>query len=238
MRYFVLLFLLTLMSCQPAEKELSAQELLERSIQKHDPKGEWNEAEFIVRIQEPRLQNPVRFSEVSINNKTGAFELKRNREDKVASYQIDSNGVTTVLLDNQVVQDSTLIDRYMLQDLRVQNYQRFYQILLGLPMSLDADVLDTMGSVSEVVFNEKSSYRIEITLKKPLFSDHWNLFISKDDFRLLGIEMVFPDNANKGERLYFNKTLQIGNIQIPRIRHWYELDDSYSGSDVIVKKLD
>lgn len=237
MRYFLLLSLLIVISCQPAEKEYSGEEILKKSIQKHDPKGQWNEAEFSLRIQEPRLQNPIRFSEVSINNGTNAFELKRNRDEKVATYAINADGVTRVLLDNKVVQDSILIDQYMLQHPRVKSYQRFYQIMLGLPMSLDSETIETIDSISAVEFNEKSSYRVEITLKKPIFSRHWNLFISTEDFTLLGVEMVFPDNPNKGERLYFDKSIQLEEIQIPRIRHWYKLDETYSGSDVIVKKL-
>jgi len=238
MRYFFVFLLLLFVSCQPLETKYSGKELLQKSIQKHDPNDQWKEAKFSLRIQEPRLQNPVRFSEVSMNNKTNAFELKRNRGTKVASYGIDASGVTTVLLDNEIVQDTAIIAEYMLQHPRVKNYQRFYQILLGLPMSLGEDVLDKIGSVSQVTFNEKASYKVEIKLQKPLFSDTWNLFISTEDFTLLGIEMIFPDDPNKGERLYFDKTVQIGDINIPRIRHWYELDDTYSGSDIIVKRLD
>jgi hypothetical protein len=238
MRYFFLLFLGILLSCNPSEKELSGEDILLKSIQKHDPKAQWKQAEFSLRIQEPRLQNPVRFSEVYINNKTNAFALKRNRGDKVASYQLNADGTTTVLLDNEAVQDTTMIAKYMLQPLRVKNYQWFYRVLLGLPMSLNEEVLDTIGTVSSVMFNQKESYKVEIKLQKPLFSDTWNLFISAEDFSLLGIEMIFPNDPSKGERLYFDKNIEIDDVQIPRIRHWYELDDTYSGSDVIVKKLD
>jgi hypothetical protein len=238
MRYFFLLLVLFVLSCQPEETKLYGTDILQKSIQQHDPNHQWSTAEFSLRIQEPRLQNPVRFSEVSINNKTNAFELKRNRGDKVASYGIDAASITTVLLDNQIVQDTAMIAEYMLQHPRVKNYQWFYEVMLGLPMSLDNDILEKIGAVSEVTFNEKKSYRIPIKLKKPLFSDTWNLFISTEDFTLLGIEMVFPDDPNKGERLYFDKTIRIGEMQIPRFRHWCELNDSYSGSDVIVKQLD
>jgi hypothetical protein len=238
MRYFFLFGLLLCLSCQPTEKEYSGNELLQKSIVQHDPNNQWNKAEFTLRIQEPRLQNPIRFSEVSINNKTKAFALKRNRGDKVASYQLNADGTTTVLLDDEVVQDSATIAEYMLQSRRVKSYQRFYQILLGLPMSLNEEVLDTIGTVSKVIFNQKESYKVEIKLQKPLFSDTWNLFISPDDFSLLGIDLVSLDDPNDGERLYFDKTLQIENINIPRMKHWYDLQDNYLGSDVIVKRLD
>ena len=238
MRYLAFLFALLFIGCTSPKKELSGNEVLEKSIQKHDPNNQWNSAEFTLRIQEPRLRNPERFSLVYMNNANNAFKLMRNRGEKVASYGINAEGVTTVLLDNLALEDSLSIKKYMLQPRRVKSYQGFYQMLLGLPMSLNENTIAEFNTVSTTIFNEKESYKIQIKLKKPVFSDVWNLFISKDDFTLLGIEMIFPNDPTKGERLYFNKTIQIGDISIPRIRHWHELDDTYSGSDVIVKKLE
>jgi hypothetical protein len=237
MRYYLFFLVLLFLSCETSETQYSGEEVLQKSIQKHDPNGDWNKAEFALRIQEPRTQNPERFSEVYINNKNNSFSLKRNRGDKIATYSMNSNGITTVLLDDEIVQDTALIKEYLLQHNRVTRYQKFYQILLGLPMSLNDEVLKSIDQVLDVTFNSKKSYKVSVQLKEPMFSDHWNLFISEEDFTLMGIEMVFPDDPEKGERLYFEKSIQLKNFHIPRIRHWYNLKDEYAGSDVIVKKL-
>lgn len=53
-----------------------------------------------------------------------------------------------------------------------------------------------------------------------------------------GIEIIFTDKPNKGERIYFDEHIIINGIKIPRIRHWHELkDDTYSGTDIIIKEL-
>lgn len=49
--------------------------------------------------------------------------------------------------------------------------------------------------------------------------------------------MIFLDDNTKGERLYFDKSITINGITIPRIRHWYEMNDEFSGSDIILKQL-
>lgn len=55
---------------------------------------------------------------------------------------------------------------------------------------------------------------------------------------LNGIEIVFLDKPNEGERIYFDGIMDIHGVKIPRIRHWYEVkDDSYSGSDIISKEV-
>lgn len=56
--------------------------------------------------------------------------------------------------------------------------------------------------------------------------------------RVKGIEITFPDKPNEGERIYFDGIIMINGIKTPQIRHWHELkDDSYAGSDLIIKEL-
>lgn len=47
--------------------------------------------------------------------------------------------------------------------------------------------------------------------------------------------MIFPNNPEKGERLIFEGKYMINSINIPRIRHWRELNSNYSGSDILIK---
>ncbi len=238
MKYFAFLFILFLTSCNNSTKEISGKTLLEKSIQKHDPKKEWNKASLALRIQEPRLGNPTRFSEVFLNNLDNSFELIRNREDKMASYKIDASGISSVLLNNEIVTDSISIDRYMLQPERVKIYQNSYQDMLGLPMSLNDDLISKIGTVSKTEFGRESAYQIELELKREVFSKNWYVYLSAKDFTLLGIDLISSENSNQGERLYFEKSVQIGTISIPRMKHWYDLNGEYLGSDVIVKKLE
>ena len=156
MRYLILLLTVCLVSCTAKEKQFSGKELLEKSLQYHDPKEEWSTAKFTLSIREPRTKNPERFSIVSINNQDNSFMLSRAREGKMALYELDAEGKTIVLLDNQVVKDSSLIKHYFLEHNRVKRYQDFYVTLLGLPMSLTEKRLSKVGSSTQVIFNEKA----------------------------------------------------------------------------------
>lgn len=238
MRYFTLFLAILLAGCTSQQSQLTGKEILAKSIQKHDPKSQWSSSEFTLRIQEPRIQNSERFSLVYINNANNAFKLLRNRGEKIASYGINSEGITTVLLDNKIVTDSLSVQQYMLQPERIHIYKNSYETMLGLPMSLNKDLISKIGKVSKVNFNEKTAFKIEVELKRNVFSNHWVLYVSDKDFRLLGIDIVFPNDPEKGERLYFEKSIQIGDIAIPRVKHWYDLKNSYLGSDVIVKRLE
>ncbi|WP_074408276.1 MULTISPECIES: DUF6503 family protein [Aquimarina] len=223
---------------QKEEKQLDTQVILQKSIKTYDPDNHWSMTNLKVHIQEPRLSNPHRYSILKMNNKDNSFELTRNRDLHISTHIIDEKGISRTLLDGEINTDSIQIKKYRLQPERNLNYQKFYQHLIGLPMSLNDATVDTFGKASKAIFNDTDSYKIELVLKEIVFSKHWNVFISQKDYTLLGIEIVFPDDPAKGERLYFSGEIIIEGVKIPRIRHWHEYDtDAYSGSDIIVKEV-
>ena len=109
--------------------------------------------------------------------------------------------------------------------------------MYGLPMSL-SNSIEKIIETSEKTFSKEDCYKIEIELKENIITKYWNIYISKSNKKLVGIEIIFPDNPNKGDRLYFEGIIDINGMKIPRIRHWHELkNDDYSGSDIIIKEL-
>lgn len=238
MRYCIILSLLFFISCSNSDIKLSGKEIIQESIKKHDPKNQWSSAEFTLRIQEPRLRNPERFSLVYLNNKTDAFKLMRNREDKIASYGINAEGNITILLDNKAVEDSLLIKKYLLQPERVHIYKNSYQTMLGLPMTLDDEFILDIGDVSQTTFGREPAYKIPVTLKRKVFSEQWILYFSKGDFTLKGIDIIHPNEPDRGERLYFEKSIQVQDMFLHRMKHWYDNKEVYLGSDVTVYNLD
>ncbi|WP_298313254.1 DUF6503 family protein [uncultured Aquimarina sp.] len=228
-----------LCGCSPTSAELNGREILQKSKKYHDPSNIWGEVSFDVYIQEPRIANSTRYSIIKMNNATGSFELQRNRDQYVSTHIVEENGLTKVLLNNSETIDSTLVAKYRLQTERSSVYQKFYQIMYGLPMALNDQTLKSIDTTAIVDFNDETSYKIELELKEAVFSEFWKLYIRTSDYKLVGLEIIFPNEPDKGERLYFEKDFNYKGIIIPRIRHWHEYqDDSYSGSDIIIKSID
>ncbi|PKV49875.1 hypothetical protein ATE84_1914 [Aquimarina sp. MAR_2010_214] len=239
--YYILILTVCIgLNCnaQKNQQQLDTQVILQKSTKTYDPDNRWLVANLKIHIQEPRLSNPYRYSILKMNNTDNSFELKRNRGKHISTHIIDEKGVSRTLLDGEINTDSIQIKKYRLQPERNLNYQKFYQHLIGLPMSLNNVTVDTFGKTSKAIFNDTDSYKIELVLKEAIFSKHWNVFVSQKDYTLLGIEIVFPDDPAKGERLYFSGNITIDGVKTPRIRHWHEYDtDAYSGSDIIVKEI-
>lgn len=234
--FTLLTFSILLLSCAK-EPKIDGQKLLDQSISFHDPESNWDKAVFDIHIQEPRISNPFRYSIVKLDNNLNTFELSRNRDQYISTHIIDQNGRSTVLLDGVTVTDSTLIKKYRLDSSRNIRYKDFYKLIYGLPMSLSKSV-SMIKQTTEQLFNEKESFKVEVELEQAIISKHWNLFISKKDHQLLGIEIFFLGEPEKGERLYFEGIATINKMKLPRVRHWHTYNnDSYSGSDIIIKEI-
>ncbi len=234
---FLIILALFLVGCNQ-EKALDGKLILENAIVKHDSLGNWNKIKLELHIQEPRISNPYRYSILTLNNSNNSFKLKRNRDQYISEHIIDSNGISFTLLNGKTEVDSILIKKYRLNPSRNIGYKNFYQLLYGLPMSLNNHLKEII-KISENVFNEEECYKIEMELKEPMISKYWNLFVSKSDMEVKGIEIILPDKPDGGERIYFDRLMTVdGGIKIPRIRHWHEFkDDTYSGTDLIIKEL-
>ncbi len=237
MKYFFSIALIFLIASCKTDSSLNGAAILERSITKHDPLNSWENALLNIHIQEPRVGNPYRYSIVQLSNAENSFRLQRNRDQHISTHMVDKHGNNTVLLNGKRESDALLISKYRLEPERNKTYQKFYQTMYGLPMSMNT-LLEKITDVSTASFNNTDCYKIELILKEAVFSEHWNLFISKSDYTLKGVEIFFPERAGAGERIFFDGEISLDNMSIPRIRHWYELEDhSYSGSDIIVQDL-
>lgn len=232
----LILFLFLPAGCEE-KKELDPVQILQKSIDYHDPNGHWANTSFHVHIQEPRISNPGRYSILKLNRSFNSFELIRNREEHVSHHIIDSLGNSSVLLDGEKNFDSLLIGKYRLDPQRNAGYKKFYELLYGLPMSLK-DFQKNIVRATETIFNDKDSYKIEMELNESIISNHWNIYISRLNKEIIGVEIIFKDEPEKGERLYFDGKFMINDMSIPRIRHWHELhNDNYLGSDLIIKSI-
>jgi len=236
MKYLFLLFTFFILNSYTNNCKNSTY-LLEQSKKYHDPSGNWNQLDWKLHIQEPRLQNPARYSRISLNNDNGAFELLRNREQSISSHKIDADGNAEVLLDGSKDFSKELAEEYRLDASRNQGYREFYQMMYGLPMSLTDDLVAEMKAAETVTFNQQEAYKIQIKLKEAMIGQYWRIFLSTENHKIIGLEIFKEENAAAGERLYFDGEFDYKGIQIPRMRHWYDLEtEAYSGSDIILKE--
>ncbi|MDR9414718.1 MAG: hypothetical protein RI564_00445 [Gracilimonas sp.] len=215
-------------------------EILERSKQKHDPDGQWSNTELSIHIQEPRIQNRLRYSQLAMYTKTGYFKLVRDSEPGIIERIIDHEGNAQVLLNGSPEIADDIKEKYRLGADRNTGYRSFYRLMYGLPMSLTEDVVEEIGKPKESNFAGQEVYSLEIELKEPMISKKWELMLDRVDYSMVALKFDHADDSNRpNEVILFDGKYRWEGISIPRFRHWYHEDSgAYQGSDVIVNNLD
>lgn len=237
--FFVLLLLVSMyfpLKAQESPCKNSAY-ILEKSVAWHDPSGHWDQFQAKLYIQEPRPQNPPRYSIVTFDNASAAFELLRNRDQYLCTYQVSADGKPNILLDGQENFSADLVEKYRLVPQRSLDYKNFYSFMYGLPMSF-IDKYKTLENAQTTVFNGQAALVVETELKEAMISKHWRLFFHLENYKFLGIEILDMEKPGEGERIVFDGSIHLQGMRLPRMHHWYELKTyEYSGSDIIVKEM-
>lgn len=221
------------------DKERIGKQLLQRSNAFHDPNKKWPSANVSMVIVEPRLNNPTRMSNLTLNHAPKHFELTRNRGQNQTTHVIDSKGNSYSLLNGKAETNPDEIKEFSLDPKRNFNYRRVYELLIGLPSSLTEQEVANVGLPVESVFDTKKAWRIDVELKEPLFSKFWSVYLSAKDYRVLGIDIQNDEVPDRSYTLVFRDLVEIDGIKFPRVRHWYgKQNQDFRGSDIILKQVE
>jgi hypothetical protein len=234
------IILVVLVTCTVADGQSFCKNsgyLFSQSVNHHDPDSGWSHSNFKIHIEEPRIESLDRYSVVGLDQRTGSFSLDRNRGEHVSSHLVDRDGQATILWNGKREIPSEYIEKYKLDPKTNYGYKRFYQIMYGLPMSLQNESMKLNPIATVATFQTIPAYVIETELDRPMISKNWRIYVAQSDYRLLGVELYSNVDATNGERIVFSDLFNIQNLQIPRIRNWYTLRDEYLGSDIIMKEL-
>ncbi len=220
-------------------QETTSEYIFEQSIKFHDPDSKWNQATLLVHIQEPRIQNPGRFSKLMLDMSSGNFSLSREYEIGEVKRTISKEGEAKVLVNGSATFSEKIKEDYRLDSSRNVGYRTFYQMLSGFPMSLRNDLVKKISQHSrEEVFGTEY-FMIEFALKESIISDLWRVYFSKEDYSVRALKFIHGDPNEEDEVILFDGSYSWDGITIPRYRHWYLSESQeYLGSDIIVKQLE
>lgn len=215
-RYLFKLVLIFLSSCEALNP---GQEILKKSIDFHDPQGQWNV-----------LQNRFHLQSDFVYPDSANYELEigLHNPSKLVSYQNKTLSEQIEFTDSTcvVVQGNKTCEQ-------ASWTKNFYHFILGLPMTLDNEEAIVDQSVVETEFNSIPSYRIRIDFEK----EKWHFYFSKSDYHLVGF--AFNKNfQNKAEEIVTGGMIKLNDLVLCESRTWWITTDTlnpiYSGRDIIL----
>lgn len=194
-------------------QRMTAEEILEKSIQYHDPKGEWNNFNHEMTFVSERPNGPDRNSVATIDNSKGYFHLEEN--GSVMSVTMDECG--------EIPADKTCDN--------IKRTRNYYVYLWGLPMKLKDKGTALDHKVTEEEFEGSACY----VLRVPYANDVWFFYIDKSTYAMRGYMFYKDEPARKGEVIYLEGEERIGSMRIPKKRKWLTTPDSrFLGTDILI----
>ncbi|WP_282163015.1 DUF6503 family protein [Ulvibacterium marinum] len=213
--------------------------ILNQVQEKYDSNQEWGTSEIKLHIQEPRVNNPQRYTKLNLKNSDDYFEMERFREDGIVKRILTGNGESKIFLNGESELSRAIIEQYRLNVERSLGHKKFYKLMYGLPMSLSNNFWEQIRSAQKAEYEGREVYRVAMELKDEMISKHWTLIIEVETYTLLAIEFNHPEDPGKEEEIItFEGEFDINGMKIPRIRNWYiKGTNEYLGTDIIVEEL-
>lgn len=195
--------------------DLTGEEMIEKSIAFHDPKGNWKnlKATFVLEDSLPAPRSSRSYS----------FSLD-NSQSRMA-YKID--GISYVVQNDSL--DVEMGDMSLERALRSRNY---YTFLWGLPMKLQdsgttIDALTTMEELDGVAYH---------VVRVPYEKDIWYFYMEPESYRMAAYKFYQDEPNQKGEIIYLEGITEFEGMKIPANRTWYRTETpEFLGTDKLIR---
>lgn len=231
------LFILVIGFLKPIyAQHLTAEELLNKTIQHHDPNSLWDDfkASFYVAMETPKRL--LRTSEISIDLKQSFFDL---------CVQVGENQWAASLKDgechlsfNGSKEISPEIEKeFKLNCERAEMYKDYYTYLYGLPMKLRDPGTLIDPKVVQKTKNGTDYWVLKVTYEPEVGSDTWYFYFDQSSYALKQYQFFHEESKNDGEYIILEDEINIAGIKMPKNRSWYyNSDDTFLGKDILTNK--
>lgn len=228
--YLLLFFLVGYLGLNA--QSISPEDLLERSIQYHDPKGQWGKTPLILKLKETRPSGTDRNTTITIDLAKSTFRLDQMRDGNQLVYNVVNNNCTFQLNGKEDISKEDQ-EKFRLNCERAKSMRDYYTYLWGLPMKL-TDAGTILQEAKMDTFMEREAYSLKVTYSPEVGADIWYFYFDPASYALIGYRFYHDEAANDGEYITLEGEEKIQRFRLPKERKWYmHQDEKYLGADIL-----
>jgi len=232
---FIIISTLLILSVSVRAQEISATELLNRSIDFHDPEGKWEKIDLTLVIDILQPNGTTRVSKVSIDNRRGIFELRTINNGIETVSRVDALDSCFFLVNYRPVTNQAQADSLRLTPKRARKMRNYYTYLYGAPMKLKDEGTIIAPDVGKTTFEGKEVLSLKVTYDEAVGSDIWYFYFSPATYAMVGYRFYHDESINDGEYITLEGMSIQGGIRLPRDRAWYtNKEDRHLGTDYLI----
>ncbi len=230
---FVIISILSGLLPNETLAQLSAIEVINKSIQYHDPKGVLADEKITMHFIETRPNGADRKSDVTIHVPKESYIINREVDSHHVSMKWHKNK-SQFKLDGTSKLSAEQIEKYNLNNERLHKMKDYYRYLWHLPMTLEDPGTIISDQVKTVTFNNQKSLEIKVTYDPKVGADIWYFYFHPETYALVGYRFYHDESANDGEYILLTEEFKLGKLRLPKKRAWYmHKDDKYLGEDIL-----
>lgn len=219
-------------------QNISGIELLEKTINYHDPDNNWSTFadSFSVTMETPN--NSARISNIHINLPEELFYIKMTRDTLITEYTVNK-GVCSFALNGEKNLSVEQQKQFNISCERALLYKNYYTYLYGLPMKLKDPGTIIENKVDKKVFKGNTYLVLKVSYDKTVGSDVWYFYFNPKTYAMEIYQFFKTDEQghlkpDSGEYILLSDETIINNIKMPKNRAWYyNKDNSYLGTDIL-----
>jgi tetratricopeptide (TPR) repeat protein len=213
---------------------LSASDLLEKTINYHDPDTLWGRQRLDWRFYEGRPNNSFRLSKMVWTPLEGRFVLTQ-QVGRNEIYRMVSADTCISKLNGRADLSEAEIAQYGLGCDRNTMYRNYYTYLWGMPMKLHDPGTLIDPRVHERDFFGETLLEIKVTYDPAVGSDIWYFYFDPQTYAMKGYRFYHDEAANDGEYILLDGEVATDGLRIPAKRAWYtHKDHRLLGTDELV----
>lgn len=216
-------------------QELSGEQLLEKSINYHDPDGNWTTFKGKLYITMTPPNKKERLSQITLNLPQQFFELSATTDGNTVKQSL-SKSECTFSLNGSVEISEADIKTHRLTCERAKMMKNYYTFLYGLPMKLKDPGTIIESKVENKKFKGKEYLVLKATYDKTVGEDIWYFYFDPKTYAMEVYQFFHEEVKNDGEYILLDGIEILSAIKIPKTRSWYyNKDDKFLATDVLTK---
>ncbi|WP_420571438.1 DUF6503 family protein [Kordia sp.] len=231
--FFCLLCSFFIYTTNAISQELTGQQLLEKTIQYHDPNGNWASFNGTLQITMETPKNGSRVSTIKINLPKEYFYVKATRNAETTEFTVDKDSCT-VAFNGETNIPEEIAKEKSLNCKRANLYKGYYEYLYGLPMKLKDPGTIIDPKVQKKTFKGKEYLVLKATYNENVGKDTWYFYFDPKTYAMEVYQFFKDESKNDGEYILLTEEAVINGIKMPKKRAWYYNENNgYLGTDIL-----
>ena len=158
-----------------AQIKMTSQDIINKSIKFHDPKGKLASGDFTFHLEESRPNGSIRKTRTRFAPAKEIFEIISFRDGHEIKYQINKNNIVVLLDGNSDFTEDEAKKLNLSKD-RASMMKNYYLYLWHLPMKLHDPGTHIGQDYKSKAFNNHDCYELKITYDETVGQDIWYFY--------------------------------------------------------------